>query len=1186
MKINKLFKNLKAFIFNVERLLSIPERKKLYIHFRNRINNFYSKKIPNSENYPYQIHDPYLVFEEGKDYEELFFVGENWLENNSSKPIALMIGFNNWKYGFITDYLKEYRTVYTPRKLSLSTSLSLFKLYPKPNVIIVWGYTENHFVRRYSIKKDIPLYRMEDGFIRSALLGASHATPYSLILDKKGLYYNPEMESDLEMILNNFDFQEDKQLLIEAEKCLKLIIDMKVSKYNTPSTKEINKLGIKIKKRIAILGQVDNDAAIRYGNIDNWSTEELIQLARYENPEADIIYRPHPEVYKGYQESKLKLKRIKYFAKISLPEEPLLEFLETIDHVYVINSLSGLEALLRGIKVTTVGAAFYAGWGLTDDRYKFERRDRELSLLELFAGIYLKYPKYLANLENSSMGLLTTCHKIKADAYIASFDINKKLFFNKEFEPLLENDYWGYFLLNNKDDLSLKDEKNMLSSTNFKKYFEGNNSNLFQLTLLYFVAGALQHDESRDLFIQKVRIYIHTMVLNEFLFDLEEYYPGDYLIKHSSWLLKENNEFEIANNMMSQYLKITSKENMSNEELHICQKKEFELNDINQRELIICKGNDTQEDKSFSLNNDDIKNLFEALENYKITLEYDNFINIAKKLLITNNASTLLFTRLCEMATLKMDTNSAIKIAKLIQKLDIYAHNRASVHMELENFDFNLSSKSFEYITDLFTLQLTLNPDRLNRSWAILKKYFAQENYYQFFSSIARLYVKNDIHQAVLYLELNKPLKSIGILKNLIDDGEKSDKLSVEYAKTLFTIGKHDEAKKVITEAISIEATHANYTEYLRQLKAKGKFIEAFRVSKEGLSKKIKLTDEGHLMPIYFGLGKIEEGFKCFHDTALKEKLIHAFGKDKYKSTHSISDIKNTLLIFSSGPAEEMRFASIYNELSKAIGFNNFKLTCDYRLKNILSRSFPQITFVAVKRTRFFTPESPLSNYNRLPSFELCNTLDNSTIKHVKSASQIKLVTELFFHFRKTYNDFSNKKPHLIVDQKRVDYFKKKLPQDAIFVGLSWRSSLTNAMRNIHYLSIEDMLPLFDIPNIYFVNLQYDECQHELDILRNKYNVEIIDFPELDQMNDFDGVAGLMKNLDLVISPFTAVIELAGSIGVKGLLFSNHGESFWRKVDGGNSDVWYDSVKIVSSGEIGNQKAIVMALKKEILKII
>eukprot|EP00831_Metopus_contortus_P017635 TRINITY_DN17450_c0_g1_i3.p3 TRINITY_DN17450_c0_g1~~TRINITY_DN17450_c0_g1_i3.p3 ORF type:complete len:115 (+),score=17.80 TRINITY_DN17450_c0_g1_i3:169-513(+) len=87
-------------------------------------------------------YSPYTVFQDAEGYEKLFIVGDNWLEKDSQKPIALMVGFNNWKYGFTADYLKEYRVVFTPRKL---TNLSAFKLFfginPKPNILIVWGYT-------------------------------------------------------------------------------------------------------------------------------------------------------------------------------------------------------------------------------------------------------------------------------------------------------------------------------------------------------------------------------------------------------------------------------------------------------------------------------------------------------------------------------------------------------------------------------------------------------------------------------------------------------------------------------------------------------------------------------------------------------------------------------------------------------------------------------------------------------------------------------------------------------------------------------------------------------------------------------------------------------------------------------------------------------------------------------------
>ena len=395
-------------------------------------------------------------------------------------------------------------------------------------------------------------------------------------------------------------------------------------------------------------------------------------------------------------------------------------------------------------------------------------------------------------------------------------------------------------------------------------------------------------------------------------------------------------------------------------------------------------------------------------------------------------------------------------------------------------------------------------------------------------------------------------------------------------------MGEHKRAERVLDESIKAQANHAIVTEYLRLMRSTAQFDKGMRMIERALEKKIELTYEGHIMPVLFGMKRIEEGFKCFTESVFIDRLKKCFGVDKYRKTHGFDNFDNVLLIFHSGPSEEMRFASVYNEIHQAIGHNDFTMTCDYRLERLFKRSFPRLKFLPVKRSRFFTSEYPAELYDKLPSSDLCNILDNDALASVEKATEVKLTTDLLHNFRKRYSDFRGKKPHLIADENIVREFKGLLPSGKLLVGLSWRSSLTNATRNLHYLSVEELGPLFKIPNVQYVNLQYDECSHELDYIKRTYNYDIIDFPELDQMNDFDGVAALMKNLDVVISPLSAVIELAGSVGVKGLLFSNHGETHWRKIDEFNSDVWYDSVKIVSDGESGDKQALVRALEKEI----
>ena len=54
-----------------------------------------------------------------------------------------------------------------------------------------------------------------------------------------------------------------------------------------------------------------------------------------------------------------------------------------------------MEALLLNKEVHCFGVPFYAGWGLTKDRRKIERRNKKLSINELVAAVYFLYPRYV-----------------------------------------------------------------------------------------------------------------------------------------------------------------------------------------------------------------------------------------------------------------------------------------------------------------------------------------------------------------------------------------------------------------------------------------------------------------------------------------------------------------------------------------------------------------------------------------------------------------------------------------------------------------------------------------------------------------------------------------------------------------------------------------------------------------------
>jgi capsular polysaccharide export protein len=74
---------------------------------------------------------------------------------------------------------------------------------------------------------------------------------------------------------------------------------------------------------------------------------------------------------------------------------PAGDILSKVDEVWTMTSLIGFEALMRGKSVTCLGAPFYAGWGLTEDRGEVpDRRRARPSLDQLVHAALIDYPMY------------------------------------------------------------------------------------------------------------------------------------------------------------------------------------------------------------------------------------------------------------------------------------------------------------------------------------------------------------------------------------------------------------------------------------------------------------------------------------------------------------------------------------------------------------------------------------------------------------------------------------------------------------------------------------------------------------------------------------------------------------------------------------------------------------------------
>lgn len=237
------------------------------------------------------------------------------------------------------------------------------------------------------------LVRVEDGFIRSIGLGAALHPPLSVVVDASGIYYDPTRPSDLETILETAPFSD--AMRARAERLRARIVAGGISKYGaSPAPTVAHRPGDQ--RIVLVAGQVEDDASVRLGGAGVAGNLDLLVRARAAEPGARILFKPHPDVDAGHRKGRVPDQDLLAHADEIVRHEAMPSLLGRVDAVHVLTSLTGFEALLRGLEVITHGQPFFAGWGLTRDLAPaVARRTRRLTLPELVAGTLLLYPRYI-----------------------------------------------------------------------------------------------------------------------------------------------------------------------------------------------------------------------------------------------------------------------------------------------------------------------------------------------------------------------------------------------------------------------------------------------------------------------------------------------------------------------------------------------------------------------------------------------------------------------------------------------------------------------------------------------------------------------------------------------------------------------------------------------------------------------
>lgn len=254
---------------------------------------------------------------------------------------------------------------------------------------------------------------------------------------------------------------------------------------------------------------------------------------------------------------------------------------------------------------------------------------------------------------------------------------------------------------------------------------------------------------------------------------------------------------------------------------------------------------------------------------------------------------------------------------------------------------------------------------------------------------------------------------------------------------------------------------------------------------------------------------------------------------------------KRILVWREQGVGDEIMFASCLPDLIEAAEHVIF--ACTDRLIPLFTRSFPRATVIDSARIEPPQPEQ----------FDL----DYHTA-----------IGALPRYFRPTVASFPARPSYLVADPAGVARWRERVAAlgPGPKIGICWRSQFMTADRARVYSTLDQWEPVLRTPGAVFVNLQYDDCTLALATAADQFGVTVHAMPGLDLKNDFDGVAALMQNLDLVLSVASSTGELAGALGRPVWRLLPAPPSDWTMLGHTDRRPWYPTMRVFTADRVGD----------------
>jgi hypothetical protein len=232
------------------------------------------------------------------------------------------------------------------------------------------------------------------------------------------------------------------------------------------------------------------------------------------------------------------------------------------------------------------------------------------------------------------------------------------------------------------------------------------------------------------------------------------------------------------------------------------------------------------------------------------------------------------------------------------------------------------------------------------------------------------------------------------------------------------------------------------------------------------------------------------------------------------------------------GIGDQLLYASLLEKVRSCT--KKVTVMIDVRMIGLFQRANPDITFIP----------------------------HDSKVKNSDYDSQIA-IGSIGRHFIETREDISEYRStnYIKPNPKRVEQVKQELnlTGEEFVIGLSWASTAPRIDKH-KSVALEELLGLWDIPNIKVVNLQYGKPDHDIEPFEEKTGKQVWQ-TTVSNFFDLEGVAAIMSLCDAVVSVSNANVHIAGAMGRPTYVLDANKIWYWNHKNG-RSSLFYPSVKL------------------------